>query len=286
MTWLRSLPPAELGHRSPWASAREARWLSASPSLIGYLALCCTARRFARRHPRPGRNWPSRTGHRRPVRGLAAGRSCAWYAYWDHSPLTELRAELRRGVFTGAFPTHGAQVLAFVQLPVSAWRPGHGEHDLRAGLARCPSVAAELDHAELPGRVIGDRDLPTYFRQAAGTGWALVGDAAHQKDPLAARGISDALLGAELLAGHVLRGWDSDLDQALHRYAAQLTRLLQPTAYLNDELARLDLPPDQARRTWQELDAAERQSYPRSGGVSSRTISGSGPARSSGAAGA
>jgi flavin-dependent dehydrogenase len=197
-----------------------------------------------------------------PYADVRPGRSCAWYAYWDHSPLTELRAELGHGVFAGAFPTHGAQVLAFVQLPVTAWRPGRGEQDLRAGLARCPSVAAGLDHAELAGRVVGVRDLPTYFRQAAGTGWALVGDAAHHKDPLAARGISDALLGAELLADHVLRGWDNDLDQALHRYASELTRRLRATAYLNDELARLDLPAEQGRRTWQALQAAERQIYP------------------------
>ena len=146
-----------------------------------------------------------------PYTDVRPGRSCAWYAYWDHSPLTELWAELRHGIFAGAFPTHSAQVLAFVQLPVTAWRPGRGEQDLRAGLARCPSVAAGLDNAELPGRVVGVRDLPTYFRRAAGTGWALVGDAAHHKDPLAARGIADALLSAELLADHVLRGWDNDL---------------------------------------------------------------------------
>lgn len=196
-----------------------------------------------------------------PYVSVLPGRSCAWYAYWDHSPLTELRAELGHGVFAGAFPTHSAQVLAFVQLPVADWRPGRGEPDLRAGLARCPSIAAELDHAELSGRVIGVRELPTYFRQAAGTGWALVGDAAHHKDPLAARGISDALLGAELLADHVLRGWDDGLDQALHLYAEEMTRTLQPTAYLNDELARLDLPAEQARHTWQALQAAERQSW-------------------------
>ena len=197
-----------------------------------------------------------------PYANVRPGRSCAWYAYWNHSPLTELRAELRHGVFAGAFPTHSAQVLAFVQLPVTAWRPGQGEQDLRVGLKRCPSVAAGLDNAELSGRVAGVRDLPTYFRRAVGTGWALVGDAAHHKDPLAARGISDALLGAELLADQVLRGWDNDLDGALHLYAAELTRMLQPTAYLNDELAGLDLPAEQARRTWQALQAAERQIYP------------------------
>jgi flavin-dependent dehydrogenase len=149
-------------------------------------------------------------------------------------------------------------VLAFVQLPVAAWRRGRGEQDLRAGLQRCPSVAA----AARSGRVVGVRDLPTYFRQSAGAGWALVGDAVHHKDPLAARGIADALLGAELLADYVLRGWDNDLDEALRGYPAELMRALQPAAFLNDQLAGLDLPAEQARGTWQALQMAERQIYP------------------------
>jgi flavin-dependent dehydrogenase len=152
-------------------------------------------------------------------------------------------------------------VLAFVQLPVTSWRPGHGEQDLRAGLARCPSIAAGLAGAELSSRVVGTRDLPTYFRQAAGTGWALVGDAAHHKDPLAARGISDAFLAAELLADHIIRGWDGDLDRALQLYAAEVIRQLAPAAYLNEELAGLDLPAPQAIRTWQALQATERQGH-------------------------
>jgi flavin-dependent dehydrogenase len=197
-----------------------------------------------------------------PYADVWPGRSCAWYAYWDRSPLTELLAELRQGVFAGAFPTHHAQVLAFVQLPVTAWRRGRGEQDLRAGLQRCPSVAAALEGAALSGRVVGVRDLPTYFRQSAGAGWALVGDAAHHKDPLAARGIADALLGAELLADYVLRGWDNDLDEALRGYPAELMRALQPAAFLNDQLAGLDLPAEQARGTWQALEIAERQIYP------------------------
>ena len=38
--------------------------------------------------------------------------------------------------------------------------------------------------------------------------------------------------------------------------------MLQPTACLNDELAGPDLPAEQARRTWQALQATERQIYP------------------------
>ena len=214
-----------------------------------------------------------------PYVHLRPGRSCAWYAYWDHSPLTEVLAELGDGVFAGAFPTHHAQVLAFVQLPVTAWRPGRGEQELRAGLKRCPSVAAGLGNAELSGRVVGVRDLPSYFRRAAGAGWALVGDAAHHKDPLGARGIADALLGAELLADHVLRGWDNDLDQALHGYAAELTRVLEPTAHVNDRLAGLDLPAQQARCAWQALQATERQIYPATSSSAASVIASEAPMR-------
>jgi hypothetical protein len=65
----------------------------------------------------------------------------------------------------------------------------------RSRLRRCPSITAALADARLAGQPLGTRDLPTFFRRAAGTGWALVGDAAHHKDPFAARGIADALLG-------------------------------------------------------------------------------------------
>jgi flavin-dependent dehydrogenase len=193
-----------------------------------------------------------------PYQELRPGRSCAWYAYWDGARLDHLRAELRTGIFAGAFPTHASQVLAFTQLPTGAWRHDRGGDDYLAGLSRCPTISDALTDARLSSRVIGARNLPTYFRQAADAGWALVGDAAHHKDPLAARGIADALLSAQLLAEHVLRGWDQNLDQALHRYATALTSLMRPTAELNYQLAGLDLPAEQAHTTWHALQAAEQ----------------------------
>ncbi len=51
--------------------------------------------------------------------------------------------------------------------------------------------------------------VPGQFRQAAGPGWALVGDAGYFKDPYAAHGISDALRDAELLADAVAAGGTS-----------------------------------------------------------------------------
>jgi flavin-dependent dehydrogenase len=69
-----------------------------------------------------------------PYQELRPGRSCAWYAYWDGAHLDQLRAELRTGIFAGAFPTHAGQVLAFTQLPVGAWRHDRGGDDYLVGL--------------------------------------------------------------------------------------------------------------------------------------------------------
>jgi flavin-dependent dehydrogenase len=53
--------------------------------------------------------------------------------------------------------------------------------------------------------------LRGYFRQAAGAGWALVGDAGHFKHPSTAQGIGDALEGAHQLA-EALLGADPELE--------------------------------------------------------------------------
>ena len=56
-----------------------------------------------------------------------------------------------------------------------------------------------------------------YFRESAGPGWALVGDAGHFKDPSPGQGITDALRQAQRLADDVVEGLSGSrpLDQAM-----------------------------------------------------------------------
>jgi flavin-dependent dehydrogenase len=56
-----------------------------------------------------------------------------------------------------------------------------------------------------------------YFRESAGPGWALVGDAGHFKDPSPGQGISDALRQADRLAPALVAGLGGEqaLDEAL-----------------------------------------------------------------------
>ena len=55
----------------------------------------------------------------------------------------------------------------------------------------------------------------SFFREAAGPGWALLGDAGHFKDFTPGQGISDAFRQADHLAPEVIAGLQSDLDSEL-----------------------------------------------------------------------
>lgn len=95
-----------------------------------------------------------------------------------------------------------------------------------AGLA--PDLDERLRDAERVGALIGSGDQRNFFRQAAGPGWALVGDAGHHKDSITARGITDAFAQAGLL-GEILAGRcgsDTAADTALAEYARRRDEVL------------------------------------------------------------
>jgi flavin-dependent dehydrogenase len=67
------------------------------------------------------------------------------------------------------------------------------------------------------GPILGIRKLRFFFRDAAGPGWALAGDAGLHKDPAPGHGMTDALRDARNLARAILEGGDG----ALRRYHLQ-----------------------------------------------------------------
>lgn len=83
---------------------------------------------------------------------------------------------------------------------------GQAETFYREMLDRNPNVRARLEGAEMVTDVRGMRRVGNLYRAAGGPGWALVGDAYHQKDPLDGQGIFDAVFTAKLLA-LAIRDW-------------------------------------------------------------------------------
>jgi flavin-dependent dehydrogenase len=159
--------------------------------------------------------------------------TCAYYTYWRDVP-AGLELYEGPGSWTAAVPTNDGLTLVLTYFP----QPRFGEirgNAAAAHLARIEATAPGL-HARLRGkqpveRLRGTGDQQNFFRQAAGPGWVLVGDAGHHKDSITARGISDAFLQAEtlarLLAGRLGAGTDQ-LDAALRQFADERDRALRP----------------------------------------------------------
>ena len=94
------------------------------------------------------------------------------------------------------------------------------ERSFHEALALAPPLAERLATGERADRFYGIGDLPFYYREPHGPGWALVGDAGYHKDPITAQGITDAFRDAELLADALDAGFTGTRppDEALADY--------------------------------------------------------------------
>ncbi len=72
-------------------------------------------------------------------------------------------------------------------------------------LRRTKPVWERLEGGTMVTSVRGMRKVGNLYREPGGQGWALVGDAYHQKDPIDGQGIYDAVYTAKLLAQAILR---------------------------------------------------------------------------------
>jgi 2-polyprenyl-6-methoxyphenol hydroxylase-like FAD-dependent oxidoreductase len=87
-----------------------------------------------------------------------------------------------------------------------------------------PELADRMAGAKVEEPYKGLADVPNFYRQSHGPGWALAGDAGYYKDPVSAQGISDAFRDADELSEAIDRGLSGreDLETALA--GAQRTR--------------------------------------------------------------
>jgi 2-polyprenyl-6-methoxyphenol hydroxylase-like FAD-dependent oxidoreductase len=178
--------------------------------------------------------------------------TCAYYSYWTDVPVTGLELFERAGGWVAALPTHDHATLVLTYFPQADFRrvrAGAGRAHLHQVRATAPELGERLLGGRQVERLRGTGDQRNYFRQAAGPGWALVGDAGHHKDSITARGITDAFGQAETLARHLgdrLADGPALLDEALRRYARDRDDALISGYRSTLDVARL-VPPDDQR---------------------------------------
>ncbi|MFD9220733.1 NAD(P)/FAD-dependent oxidoreductase [Streptomyces sp. NPDC060064] len=152
--------------------------------------------------------------------------TCTYYSYWEGLP-AHFELYERPGRWIGVVPTNDGRTLVMTYFPQSEFQQVRTDAQsayLDAIRTTAPELSERMSSARQVERLYGTGEQLNFMRQPSGPGWALVGDAAHHKDSIAARGITDAFLQAQMLTDHI--GEDlhdpTALAAACHRYARDL----------------------------------------------------------------
>ena len=154
---------------------------------------------------------------------VPGGRMMA-VAYFEG--VTDMVGHLRIGrVGDNAFiaaPADGGQYMAGVGISLSetATFTADREASFDRGLRAWPELADLVAGSTRVGPIKMITEWHSFFREATGPGWALLGDAGHFKDFTPGQGISDAFRQADHLAPAIVAGLAGNLDGELRRWWA------------------------------------------------------------------
>ena len=192
------------------------------------------------------------------VRPVAA---CAYYSYFSGVRQHDIELYVRdRHAFGGA-PTNDGLHLVMVNWPardfpsVRADIEGH----VRRALESAPDFAARVREGRREEQWYGTAGVPGYFRKPYGKGWALVGDASYNRDPITAQGISDAFVEAQMLTTTLSTAWSGSgaLDDGLAAQEAARNERVRPMYEFTSQLAALEPPPPEMRALFSALRGNE-----------------------------
>jgi flavin-dependent dehydrogenase len=116
-------------------------------------------------------------------------------------------------------------------------------------LELAPEFADRVRGAEREDRFHGG-SVPNFFRKPFGPGWALVGDAGYNKDPITAQGIRDAFIDAELCSTALDQSFSGTLsfDDAMSVYHRIRDAHAMPIYEFTTQLATLEPPPPEMQQ--------------------------------------
>jgi flavin-dependent dehydrogenase len=173
----------------------------------------------------------------------------SWYSYWSGVKMKGWHLWLRPHRVMFAYNTNDDLALVGVAFPAAelpAVRRDIEGHYMKSIREFTPDLAEQLDKGRRESRFVGGA-IPGYFRRPYGPGWALVGDAAYQKDPCTASGITDAFKCADLMADAIDDGLSGrrPMEQAIADYEKKRNEKETPYFELTTQLASLEPPPSE-----------------------------------------
>jgi flavin-dependent dehydrogenase len=177
---------------------------------------------------------------------------CGYYTYWSGLPM-DGRIENYVLPYRGfaAAPTHDGLTLLIVGWPHAEFEANKKdvEGNYWKTIALVPAFAERLRRARREARFAG-ATIPNYFRKPYGPGWALVGDAAYNKDPITAQGIMDAFKDAERCAMAIdeALGGARPFEEAMRERQRARDAEVRPMYDLTCQLATLAPPPPELQQ--------------------------------------
>ena len=176
----------------------------------------------------------------------------AYYTYWSGLPMHG-RFEIFIRPYRGfaAVPTHADLTLVIAGWPYAEFAANKTdiEGNYLRTLSLVPGFAERLRSARREARLAGAA-VPNYFRKPYGPGWALVGDAGYNRDPITAQGIHDAFRDAEQCALALDHAWSGAcaFHEAMARYQRARDERVLPIYEFTCELATLAPPPPEMQQ--------------------------------------
>jgi flavin-dependent dehydrogenase len=170
----------------------------------------------------------------------------SYYTYWSDFPVDGFEIVIRPDRGWAALPTNDGLTLLVVGWPSAestAYKADVEANYLKT-LELAPDVAERVRGAKREARFYGG-SVPNFFRKPYGAGWALVGDAGYNKDPITAQGISDAFRDAELCSSALDSTFSGarSFDEAMSSYHRSRDADVLPIYEFTTQLATLEAPP-------------------------------------------
>lgn len=188
---------------------------------------------------------------RRPV------AACGYYSYFSGVVQDDIELYVREHCAFGGAPTNDGLHLVMVNWPARefpAVRADIEGHVWKA-LTTAPDFLARVRHGHREEKWYGAAGVPGYFRKPYGRGWALVGDAGYNRDPITAQGMSDAFIDAAALAD-AISAWLSGsgtFDELMAAHEAARNARVRPMYEFTTHLAALEPPPPQMQALFAAL---------------------------------
>jgi 2-polyprenyl-6-methoxyphenol hydroxylase-like FAD-dependent oxidoreductase len=188
--------------------------------------------------------------------------ACGYYSYFSGLRQEDIELYVRDHVAFGGAPTHDGLHLVMVNWPARDFTTVRGavEGHVWRALEAAPDFHARVREGRREEKWYGTAGVPGYFRRPYGRGWALVGDAGYNRDPITAQGISDAFIDAESLVdalspallghpGAKREGGSADdgVDNRLAAHETARNERVRPMYTFTTHLAALEPPPADMR---------------------------------------